>query len=117
MSTHHRILQVRTCFPFETEGFSKVESDHRVAGVFEKKVAKGSDGDLLSDCYLLFWSEIFSAGFDFLKRFFDQLVDQIVGLDPQSLAPRDFHIGFLRSSSDNSMPSSEQQAGDKATIS
>ena len=114
---HGGVLHVGSGVAFEAERFLKIESDHGIARELQHEVAQRADGDLGGNLPALVGGRFGMPRVHFFQRLFDQLVDQIVGLDAQALAARDLDVGRFLSSSESSMPSSTQVPGESATIS
>ena len=83
VGSDHGILQVGTGFTLEAERFGEVEGNDGSSRVLEEKVTQGADSDLAGDFLSRGGTEFRLSLLDFEQGFLDQLVDQIVGLDPQ----------------------------------
>ena len=91
--TDDRVLDIRPGFAFEAQSVFEVERDDRIARELQHEVAQRANGNLLGD-----HSAVLARRGDVWRvstsdaRCRDQLVDQVIGLHAESLAPAHLDI-------------------------
>src|ERR1039458_1399939 len=91
--TDHGVLNVGPGLALEAQSILEVEGDDRVARELEHEVAQRADGDLPGDflAFRFVASRLARVYFGTGRR--DELVDQVVGLDTETLASADLDVG------------------------
>src|SRR4029077_6069740 len=91
--SNYRILGVWSGLTFEAQRFFEIECDHRRLGELQHEIAQSTDGDLCGNSGTLGFGQLRMARIDFALRRRDESIKQVIGLNPKSLAARDFNVG------------------------
>ena len=89
---HYSVLNVRAGLALKAQRIFEVEGDDRIARELEHEVAQRADGDLFGNVLPFGLVAAGLARVDLGARGGDELVDQVVGLDAEALAPADFDV-------------------------
>ncbi len=90
--TDHGVLNVGSCLALEAQRIFEVKRDDRVARELEHEVAERADGNLPGDLLPLSFVAAGLTRVHFGAGSGDEFVDQVVGLDAESLAAADFDV-------------------------
>src|SRR5262249_28068201 len=85
--SHNRVLNVWSCFAVKRQCLFEIESDDRVARVFQQEIAQRSDRDLVCNVSLFQLTQVRMAAGDFGQSIGFELVDEIIDLYAQPFTP------------------------------
>ena len=91
---YNGILAIRSCFALKAQSIAEIESDNRSARVLQQEITQRANGDSVSDARALGLGRPSMPRIDFRSRRRFQLIQQIIGLHAQPLAPAHLHVGL-----------------------